>query len=147
MEIVKWATGIFKADANKVYKEISNIGEKVTPKQLVDYARKNEDSELHKCFEWDNDVAAEKYRLQQAGQVIRTLYIVPQKEDAPSVRVLSKTSDINTYQPTRLFLVQEDEYENLLNRALRELEAFKNKYKNLTELESILADIDEILSA
>lgn len=104
---------------------------------------KDENSELHKCFEWDNDVAAEKYRTIQAGNVIRMLYIEPKSEDEPPVRVLSRTSD-TVYQPTRTFLTNTTEYEDLLKRALSELESFRKKYETLSELEQIFEQIDLI---
>ena len=142
---VKWSTGVFKADANKVYAEIQKIGEKVTPLEVLDYAKAHEESELHKCFEWNNDIAAEKYRLLMAGNVIRSLYVVPRSAEQPSVRVLSKTSETHTYQPTVKFLSQPDEYADLLRRAKAELESFKVKYKTLTELEDVFTAIDGIL--
>ena len=45
-------TGIFNADAQKVAEEINKIGDEVTPDQIVEAAR-DESTELHKCFEWD----------------------------------------------------------------------------------------------
>lgn len=141
-ENVKWKVdGIFKADANECYREISSL-EQITPKAILDFAR-DENSELHKCFEWDNDSAAEKYRTIQAGNVIRMLYIVPKNADAPSVRVLSRTSD-TVYQPTRTFVKNQNEYEDLLKRALSELESFRLKYKTLSELEQVFEQIDLI---
>jgi hypothetical protein len=141
-ENVKWkVNGIFKADANECYREISSL-EQITPKAILDFAR-DENSELHKCFEWDNDSAAEKYRTIQAGNVIRMLYIVPKNADAPPVRVLSRTSD-TVYQPTRTFVKNQNEYEDLLKRALSELESFRLKYKTLSELEQVFEQIDLI---
>ena len=141
-ENVKWKVdGIFKADANECYREISS-SEQITPKAILDFAR-DENSELHKCFEWDNDSAAEKYRTIQAGNVIRMLYIVPKNADAPPVRVLSRTSD-TVYQPTRTFVKNQNEYEDLLKRALSELESFRLKYKTLSELEQVFEQIDLI---
>jgi hypothetical protein len=141
-ENVKWRVdGIFKADANECYREISSL-EQITPKAILDFAR-DENSELHKCFEWDNDSAAEKYRTIQAGNVIRMLYIVPKNADAPPVRVLSRTSD-TVYQPTRTFVKNQNEYEDLLKRALSELESFRLKYKTLSELEQVFEQIDLI---
>ena len=97
-DLVKWRIdNIFKADANKCYTEMLDL-ENITPQAVLERA-KDENSELHKCFEWDNDVAAEKYRTIQAGNVIRMLYIEPKSEDEPPVRVLSRTSD-TVYQPT-----------------------------------------------
>ena len=141
-ENVKWKVdGIFKADANECYREISSL-EQITPKAILDFAR-DENSELHKCFEWDNDSAAEKYRTIQAGNVIRMLYIVPKNADAPPVRVLSRTSD-TVYQPPRTFVKNQNEYEDLLKRALSELESFRLKYKTLSELEQVFEQIDLI---
>lgn len=141
-EKVNWKVdGIFRADANKCYKEIASL-EQITPKAVLDFAR-DENSELHKCFEWDNDLAAEKYRIIQAGNVIRMLYIVQKDEDTPPVRVLSKTSN-TVYYPTRTFLKNHNEYEDLLKRALSELESFRLKYKTLSELEQVFEQIDLI---
>jgi hypothetical protein len=141
---VYWkVNGIFKADANKVYSEMLEIKE-ITPQSVLERAR-DEKSELHKCFEWNNNVAAEAYRKQQAGNIIRMLYVVPREEEAPTVRVLSRTSE-TVYQPTRLFVKNQNEYEDLLKRALSELESFKRKYSTLSELEQVFEQID-ILTA
>lgn len=40
------------------------------PQDVVNFARENPESELHACFEWDNEVASREYRLWQARQVI-----------------------------------------------------------------------------
>lgn len=142
MDLVKWIIpNIFKADANKCYSEILEL-ENITPSEVLERAR-DEKSELHKCFEWDDSKAAEKYRTIQAGDVIRALYIVHKDEEVAPVRVLSRTSS-SSYQPTRTFLTNENEYDNLLRRALSELESFKRKYEILSELESVFEQIDLI---
>lgn len=144
MDKVYWkVNGIFKADANKVYSEMLEIKE-ITPQSVLERARDGK-SELHKCFEWNDNVAAEAYRKQQAGNIIRMLYVVPREEEAPTVRVLSRTSE-TVYQPTRLFVKNQNEYEDLLKRALSELESFKRKYSTLSELEQVFEQID-ILTA
>lgn len=141
-DLVKWKVeGVFKADANACYAEMLDL-ENITPQAVLEKA-KDENSELHKCFEWDNDVAAEKYRTMQAGNIIRMLYIVPNNEDTPPVRVLSRTSDA-VYRPTRTFVTNQNEYEDLLRRALSELESFRKKYNTLSELEQVFEQIDLI---
>lgn len=75
MIITSWKVkGIFKADAQKVSDEIAEIGETVEPSEIVEKA-KDESTELHKCFEWNNDIAAEKYRLHQARNLIGNLVV------------------------------------------------------------------------
>ena len=140
---VKWKVqGIFKADAQKCYEEIG--ADKVTPEEVLAKAT-DENSELHKCFEWDDTEAANKYRLIQARQIIQMIVIKQEDTKKPEMRVFQITTERNTYQPTILFLEQKDEYQALLDRALRELEAFKVRYSTLSELENIFKEIELVL--
>lgn len=139
----KWKIdGLFKADANKVVAEIG--ADKVTPQEVLDKAR-DEKTELHKCFEWNDSIAAEKYRLQQAGNILRMLVIDTDKKDVEPVRAFHLSTQKNTYQSVRVILSDENEYQALLKRAKRELETFKRKYSTLSELESIFEAIESIL--
>lgn len=142
MNKAEWKmNGIFKADAQKVADEIGD--NRITPQQILEKAR-DEKSELHKCFEWDDSIAAEKYRLQQAGTILRMLVFKSKNEDEQPVRVFQITTERNTYQPVKMFLKQEDEYQSLLKRALGELESFKKRYSTLSELESVFDAISEL---
>ena len=146
-EIVAWKlNGIFKADAQLVAQEIDDIGDKFTCQQIVDKAR-DSSTELHKCFEWNDSVAAEKYRLKQAQQVVAHLVIVRNNDnnepEKTNVRmIVSDGQGNNTYTPIRLVVRKQDEYERLLERAKEELRAFKKKYASISELEEILSLID-----
>jgi hypothetical protein len=133
--------GYYKADAQKVAEEIG-FG-KFTPMEVLEKA-KDETTELHKCFEWNDSIAAEKYRLEQAKNIIRMLVYEKETKEQAVVRYYAKTETMHVYQPTKQFLVQEDEYQGLLRRALAELEAFKNKYHTLTELEGIFDAMETI---
>ena len=142
---VEWKIkGIFQADAQKVFEEIGET--QVTPEEVLAKARADVNSELHKCFEWDDSIAAEKYRLGQARQIIQMLVIKP-KEVAPDppVRVFQITSQTNVYQPCKMFLTQPNEYQKLLERAKAELRSFAERYKQLSELEDVLRAINEII--
>lgn len=133
--------GVYKADAQKVADEIGDG--KITPQEVLEKAR-DENSELHKCFEWDDNIAAEKYRLQQARAIIINLVYKTDKTSEQPIRIFQITTQKSTYQPTKQFLVQEDEYQNLLKRAKSELEAFKKKYHALTELELVFEAMESI---
>ena len=140
----KWADGFrSSADANKVATEISNIGEDVTPKQIVDYARDSA-TELHKCFDWNDESAAEKYRMWQARNVINHLVFEKTEDDtsAHELRMFFKTTDDGGYKPTLVIMKNEDEYKALLERAKRELRGFQQKYKSLKELQPVFEVID-----
>lgn len=133
--------GYYKADAQKVAEEIGFW--KFTPMEVLEKA-KDETTELHKCFEWNDSIAAEKYRLEQAKNIIRMLVYEKETKEQAVVRYYAKTETKHVYQPTKQILVQEDEYQGLLRRALAELEAFKNKYHTLTELENIFEAMEAI---
>lgn len=60
---------------------------RLTP-ELVVSAAEPVDSPLHHCFEWDDDEAARKFRLVQAGHLIRRVQIrVDRFDDAEPLRV------------------------------------------------------------
>lgn len=148
MIVAKWsATGTrFGADAQKCYEEIMEICddfESATPQAVLEKAR-DESAELHKCFTWDDSIAAEKYRLTEARLVTRQLVIkeVQVPKDRPEVRLFYKTDNESGYKPTQIIVRQEDEYKKLLARAYAELRAFKAKYSMLKELQEIFELID-----
>jgi len=146
MERIKWSVeGLHRGDAQKCYDECQTLSE-VTPESVLEKA-KNKKTELHKCFEWDNSVAGEKYRLIQARDIIRHFVIVTpeKKEDAPKIRSYQISTTTNKYEPTRLFLQKPDEYKALLERAKTELENFKRRYQTLVELEEVIESIDRLL--
>lgn len=142
-DIATWRVkGIFKADAQKVAEEIGD--KKFNYKELVDKAR-DENTELHKCFEWDDSIAAEKYRLEQAKLVVRMLVFTPKDKKEQPLRVFQITQEKNVYQPTKLFIQNKNEYDALLDRALRELDAFRKRYSTLSELEEVLEAIENTI--
>lgn len=141
MITAKWKQGygfFAKADAQTVAEEILSIGENATPRQIVEKAR-DASTELHKCFEWDDGIAAEKYRERQASEVVRLLVIKEEAipEDRPEVRYFFKPKKEEGYKPTHVIVRKEDEYQRLLAQAWAELQAFKRKYSMLTELQEI----------
>jgi len=133
--------GLFKGvDAMKVAQEIMEIGDSATPRQIVDRAR-DESSELHKCFEWDDAKAAMGYRLQQARTVVHVLVVEekePPKDNATPIRFFVQPEAGNGYKPIEKVFRRDDEYQQLLQRAYAELHAFKQKYERLSELREIL---------
>ena len=147
---IEWGTIKFKANAKAVYREITSLGDEVKPQTIVDYARTHKKSELHKCFTWDNDEAAEKYRLYEARQISRNLVITQIKEDEETkiknspkiIRALFHTETTGGYRQTISIMKNDDEYQNLLRMAQRELDAFMAKFTAISS-----EDMREMLSA
>lgn len=141
MQII-WKTSLFsKANAQIVADEISQIGEYATPEQILEKARDSK-TELHKCFEWNDSIAAEKYRLHQARMVVCNLvYKEPKEQPQPPQRIRVMNITSNGYKQTKLILRNLDEYNELLSRAKAELQSFERKYNNISELEEVLTAI------
>lgn len=143
-----WKPGfesLHKANAQLVAEEIASIGENVTPAQIVVKARDG-GTELHKCFEWDDSVAAEKYRLFQARQVVCHLVIRETvRENRPPIRFMLQAKNGAGYEPTKIIYKDPDKYQELLDGVLRELVAIRNKHSNLLELEEVFDAIDDVM--
>lgn len=144
--MVTWKVkGFFKADAETVYKEITALGESFSPEQIVE-AAKDKNSELHKCFTWDDTAAAESWRKHQARMLVAQLVIKTETTDREpvAVRVIASTATRNEYKPVVKLIEAEQGYADLLARAINELKVFQQKYKTITELREIFAAIDEL---
>lgn len=147
---IEWSDGIGKklyrfVNATRVYDEICGIGESATPEQIVERAR-DENSELHKCFTWDDTAAAEKWRKEEARQIRHFLVIRDeQKPDAPKVHALYFTGVGDGYKTAAKTFTVPDEYAGLLARAKAELRTFAEKYRVLKdEIGEILELIDQL---
>lgn len=149
MDGVRWAiAGQFRGNAGKCADEIASIGESVTAKEIVEFA-KDPSTELHKCFEWDDAIAAEKYREHTARVLVRSItyeHVVEDTEERVMIRIFSHDDDEKVYKQTVRMVVVDDEYEKLLRQALKELEVFTRKYQVLNELSEIIEDINRILN-
>jgi len=55
---------------------------RLTPEQVVEAARPAE-SALHACFTWNNSEAAERWRIEEARELIRSVRIEVTVEDRP----------------------------------------------------------------
>ena len=143
---IKWCGFKFKADAEKCWNEIKSLGDAVTPEAIVEYAR-DENTELHKCFEWDDTKAAEAWRKSQARTICGSLVVVEEKEEKEpiSFRILQHDSQDQAYTPVTLILKNEDEYKRLVNRAKAELASFRERYKNILELRNVIEEINKVI--
>lgn len=143
----KWADGFrCSANAQNVANEIMGIGENATPQQIVELAR-NKETELHKCFEWNNDKAADNWRNHQARLIVNHLvFVTPEEEEKPEyeVRFFQRVTD-DGYKPTIKIMQNEDEYRMLLDKAKSELRTFSQKYHSLMELQPLFDAIEQII--
>lgn len=146
--IYKWKAGSrIKIDpqvAGDVCAELEKEG-RLTPSELVDASR-DEAAPLHGAFEWNDEVAAEKYREVQAGHIIRCLEIelVGSSEPVRAFFPVKVKGEGKGYTHIEAIMNDYDAKQTLLEKALAELASFKRKYKRLTELNNVFAAIDTL---
>ncbi len=120
----------------------------LTPAALVEEGRP-EDSPLHGDFEWDDTVAAERYRESQAGYIIRSVEVVAKDVSEPvrafvSISVRSEDESQRTYVSTVKAIGEPETRDEILRGALAELNSFRRKYEQLTELAKVFEAIDQL---
>lgn len=116
----------------------------ITARVVVDDARRKR-SPLHGAFEWDNTVAATEYRLEQARLVLRSIVMVSEKTpDSAPVRafVCISADGERSYTSLDIALSSPEMRQQVVARALRELDVWRDRYEELDELAEIFAALD-----
>lgn len=148
--VYAWKPGTrYKVDANKagaVCEQLEAEG-RLTAKDLLEASRPA-DAPLHNEFEWDDSVAAEKFRESQAGGIIRSLVVemVPEK---PPVRKFCRVTQApeTGYTKIETVLTRDDLRKSLLIQAQKDFESYKAKYDSLSELSALFATGNQIFTA
>ena len=149
MAAYKWKlNGFYSATADQAaqaFKEIESKT-KLTAEAVVEYS-KPEDSVLHNDFEWNDDVAAHQYRLQQARCMIGNLTVTVEQDDsaAEPVRAYFHIAEKKAYERAEVVVQDEDKMASVRKEARRELEAFERKYRRISGLSEILSNIRQFL--
>lgn len=137
-----------RADANEAGAMFEHLEATVglTPQNLLE-ANRAEGTPLHNEFEWDDNVAAEAYRITQARYMIQMLCIKPEENEESNtpIRAFFKTEEKSGYESLSVIMRHEDKCAAMLRRALKELEAFKRKYAVLEELVPVFDAIEAIV--
>lgn len=138
-----WNNTGFSADANKIGRELEQINDisELTNKEVLEYAEKHRDSELAKCFDWDDKSASRKWRLTQATQVLCNIAIVIKDEPIEKTRVYvstrKKDDEKRTFKKLVDVLDDDEEYKALVEKAKTELNNCQDKYRNIVRLQDL----------
>lgn len=121
------------------------------PTDVVEYAR-DESTELHSKFEWDNSVAGENYRIWQARQLIRAEVTIIQRKNNPIVVSAFVSMKQDRYQRTEnnpnimggyrsmIDVLQTPILrKTLLEEAIAEHDLWEQKYQEIQELIEIFS--------
>jgi hypothetical protein len=119
----------------------------LTPEDVVNDAR-NPNSPLHTHFEWNDNAAAEQYRLQQARGLIRAVVAVYVDDKAPAkrTRAFVHIPEPGTphYRSADHAMSQKRTRKLVLEQAWRDFQAWRKRYEELEELSMIFTAADEV---
>ena len=127
-------------DAAVLGREFDQLGTDCTAEQVVEAARSHRSS-LHRYFEWDDTLAAEQHRLSQARYYLRFVDIVIETEDGGrqtrawhQVVIHREDGDQRAYVHSLEISQDEDYTEQVVAKALRELQGWKRRYAEYQEV-------------
>lgn len=116
------------------------------PDKVVEFAR-NPKTALHKCFEWDDDKAADRFRRDQAEKLIARVTVIVEGSTEPTrmyVSLIEDRKEDGGYRSIVSVLSDKERRERLLDQALADFKAFQEKYKVLQELAPIFAAAEDV---
>jgi len=123
---------------------------RLTPAIVVDEARP-EDHPLHHRFEWDDSIAGEDWRREQAQRLIQSVKITRARADSThaTARAYLSVRDAHgfAYQPTEEVLADPMAAKLALADMEREWRTFKARWEHMKEFrELILGELAEVAS-
>lgn len=139
--------GLYPVPAQTAGEEIERIYHKrgqCDAADVVDESRP-ESAVLHPCFEWNDPVAAELWREQQARGIINCIVTAAETKKGETVEVRAFHHVANTYRPLDVVLKSADMETEMKESALREFLAFKRKldvYKSLDAVRPVIREVD-----
>ena len=162
----------YKVSADVVGKTMEEIEARegaVTSRNFLEASRPV-DSPTHAIFEWDDSVAAEKYRLEQSAHCIRDIRIeieevpteevqlklklsdpdeIPQKPNRICARAFVNTAENSGTRPGRYesfakVMSDEDKRFVAIHNALREFKWLLNKYNFISEFEPVADAVAQV---
>ena len=127
--------------------ELENTDEGLTPESFLNASR-DESSPTHSLFEWNNDIAAEKYRLHQAQTVICNIVTKSVDEDEPVRAFINvrKSFGEHHYKPVEKVQKNDAWKAEMLITAKREMDAFVHKYQVLSNLDQEFSRVVTVLT-
>jgi hypothetical protein len=122
-------------------------GGKLRPADVVDFAA-DPKTALHSKFTWDDGEAGRRYRIWEARHLIRvSVKMMPRGEKkyhAWVSLVEDRAIPGGGYSATAKVLSDRQRRQRLLDQALRELERWRERYRELSELADVFAAADKV---
>lgn len=121
----------------------------VCPKEALVRAARSPKHPAHGLFEWDDTVAAERYRNDQARKIMRTLVFVVEEREAPAFVKVEVTDDEGKahegFLRTDKAMSAPNAKDQVLAAAIAQLRGLQRRYSVLSEtLQPVWDALDEV---
>lgn len=131
----------YAAELAALYKKNGSLD----PRIVVDWARKNADSALHSCFEWDDTKAANEHRLLQARHLITSVEVEYPDGKVRQVYVSPMNQRGREGYSTLVEIMNDKQRrDNFLAQALAEYERLGDRYQSIVELAEVRAAVGRV---
>lgn len=121
----------------------------IQPEEVVKVAA-DEESPLHRFFEWDDTEAAHQYRLFQARKLITRVNVLVVDSGPAMVNVKIATADGTRrqgYVPTERALADPDLRAQVMAEARHMMIHFRNKLRGFEQTQRVIAALDRTIEA
>jgi hypothetical protein len=133
-------------DLRTLMQDIYDTHKRLTPELVLTEARKP-DHPLHSRFEWDDSVAAERWRLEQAHRLITSLRVVykpatdtePERDVRAWHAVRAEDADQFTYEPAERVALDPFARRLVLRDMQRDWTTLKRRYESFDEFWKLIA--------
>jgi len=120
----------------------------LTPEDVLADAE-NPNSPLHSFFEWSDTEAARQHRLHQARGLIRSVVAIYTSEEQPAVRMkayvhVPEGRETSHYREVGHAMSVKKTRDLVLQKAWREFQQWRQRYKDLKEFADLFEVADEI---
>jgi hypothetical protein len=135
----------------EVINEIESVKKEcgLTPENLLEKA-KHKKNPLHDLFEWNDSLAAHRYRLQQARVLINEIKVIIEDKEYylyENVKVEIGDSDDTDREYKNCFEIKDDDdlRQQMIAKAIKELAYWKEKHKFYSdELKGLFREIEKV---
>lgn len=134
-------------DAHKELERIEESEGQLRPEAIVEAARPRS-AKLHNAFEWNDKICGQKYRVEQAKLLSRSIKVRMQINDHEhNVRAWSSIRDEGSrrrvYVKTQEALATRLTRDELLMQALNQLRSWRRKWHDLNEMADAIPLVDQ----
>lgn len=129
----------------------AGLGENLVPPERIIELAQPDDSPLHDQFTWDDSHAAHRWRIVEARTLVSHLVYAKEVDgEEVMVRAFHNVTIRNGhrqrgYVSDRVVWKRPDLAEQVVTKAIRELEGWRDRYRAYSELAGVVAKVEEVL--